>query len=336
MRIPWFGKSRGGEEPPKQPSGQPVQALMLRFAEERLRAWLTANMSTDLTSRVRSYVIEDTRVCAEALPYRLYVYDLDDPAGQLNYECLQLRSDAPGDVFEHKETNVEGRKLGMFMYRVHVAAVISMDPEVRNREERSRATGRSLAGNFHSELSELASEKTSEASTKDNQPTSQMLAENVAIYVRTTITSKKYDGYEAQLEQFCRQVGWRNAKVYHDRAGGTVDEKELEDMARALGAALNGGDKGKFDAKAFGRRFAEMSETDAKHDRETLRRLMADIDAGAVGVVVVHDLSQLGKSKMAAFQVLSAMMKRAEVHMPGVGKIHSNTTLPCGSDDDYF
>ena len=66
-----------------------------------------------------------------------------------------------------------------------------------------------------------------------------MRAENVAIYVWKSITSKKHDAYEAKLEQFCRQFGWRNPKIYHNRAGGTVEAKELEDIARTLGAALS-------------------------------------------------------------------------------------------------
>jgi len=325
MRIPWFGKPSGGGDPPKQPSGQPVQQLMLRFAEERLRTWLTANMGPGETSRVTSHVIEGSRVCAEALPFRIYIYDLNTPDGQVGFESLLRRSDAPGDVFEHTETTFEGRKLGMFLYRVQ-----PLESGARERERKS------LARDFHSDLSELATETTSEPTAREGQKGPETRAEDVAIYLRTSITSKKYDSYEAELKEFCGKVGWRNPKVYHDRAGGTVDEKELEDMAHALGAALSGGDKSKFDAESWGRRFAEMSESDAQHERDNLHRLMSDISRGVVRIVVLHDLSQLGKSKLEAFNVLGALMDKAEVQMPGVGKIHSNTTLPCGSKDDYF
>jgi len=158
----------------------------------------------------------------------------------------------------------------------------------------------------------------------------------VGLYTRTSITTDKYDRYEKTLLLYCKQQAWGDVRYYRDRAGGTVDEKELEQMAKGFGEALSGRNTEEFDAGNFVRRLMEMNETDAQHDRENLQRLMADINAGAVGVVVVHDLSQLGKSKMAAFDVLSAMMDKVEVHMPSVGKILSNTTLPCGTQSDYF
>jgi DNA invertase Pin-like site-specific DNA recombinase len=155
---------------------------------------------------------------------------------------------------------------------------------------------------------------------------------DVAVYVRTSIVSTKYDTYKAKLEQFCRQQGWRNPRVYHDRAGGTVDEAELEKMARAMAEALKGG---KVDADVIGR-LAQMSETDAQHDRDDFKRLMVDINRGDIRVVVVHDLGQLGKSRLEAFGVLSDLMKRADVYMPGLGKIHGKTAFPPGSKTDYF
>ena len=158
----------------------------------------------------------------------------------------------------------------------------------------------------------------------------------VGVYTRTSITTDKYERYEKALLLYCKQQGWGDVKYYRDRAGGTADEKELERMAMALGEALSGRKPEGFDAVDFGRRLAEMSQTDAEHDRENLRRLMADINSGVVQAVVVHDLSQLGKSKIAAFNVLSAMMNKVEVHMPTIGKIQSNTTLPCGEQSDYF
>jgi len=184
MKSPWFGKRKNSGETPKQASGEDVQHLMLRFAEKKLRAWLTANMGADSASHVKSYVIEDSRVCAEALPFRIYVYDMNSPEGQLGFELLQSRSDAPGDVFEHTETTVEDRKLGSFLYRVHVAGIISLDPDVRAREDRSRTTGRSMAENFHSELSDLTSEIPSEPISREGQSSSSGRTEDVAIYVR--------------------------------------------------------------------------------------------------------------------------------------------------------
>jgi len=324
MKFPWFSKLGRGE-PHKQPSVQPVPQLLLGLAEHKLRTWLVANIGPSQTARVESYVIEDARVCAEALPFRIYVYDLHSPSGQRGFESLLRRSDAPGDVFEHTETAFEGRKLGIFLYRVKPWA-----SEARERE------GKSMARDFHSELSQIATDATSKQSVQGAQKGSETRAEDVAIYMRTSITRKKYDAYEAELREYCRKVGWRNPKVYHDRAGGTVDEKELEDMARALGAVLSGGDTSTFDAESWGHRFVEISQSEDQHDRDNLQRLLADVNAGAVRVVVLHDLSQLGKSKMAAFEVLSAMMDKVEVQMPGVGIVHGHTTLPCGSEDDYF
>jgi hypothetical protein len=91
---------------------------MLRYAEQRLIAWLTSKGGSDLASKVSSYVIEEGRVCAEILPYRIYVYDLGSFLGQFGYEALERRHDAPGDVFEHKKTELEGKTVGIFMYRV--------------------------------------------------------------------------------------------------------------------------------------------------------------------------------------------------------------------------
>lgn len=158
----------------------------------------------------------------------------------------------------------------------------------------------------------------------------------VALYTRTSITTDKYERYEKSLLLYCKQQGWDDVRYYRDRAGGTVDERELEQMAKAFGEALSGRQPEGFSAAAFGRRLAEMSQTDAEHDRENLRRLMTDINSGVVQAVVVHDLSQLGKSKMAAFDVLKVMMDKVEVHMPAVGEIHGNTTLPCGEQSDYL
>ena len=158
----------------------------------------------------------------------------------------------------------------------------------------------------------------------------------IGIYTITSIITDKYDRYEKALLLYCKQQGWGDVRYYHDRAGGAVDEKELEQMAKVFGEVLSGRNPEGFNAADFVRRLAEMSETDAQHEREELRRLMADINAGAIHIVLVHDLSQLGKSKMAAFNVLSAMMDKVEVHMPSVGKIQNDTTLPCGTQSDYF
>lgn len=162
-----------------------------------------------------------------------------------------------------------------------------------------------------------------------------MSASTVGLYVRTSITTDKYDRYEKELLLYCKQQGWGNVKYYRDRAGGSADEEELKQLAQAFGDIFSG-NASKVDAANIGRRLAEMSETDAQHDRDNLRRLMADINAGEVNIVVLHDLSQLGKSKMEAFNVLSGMMDKVEVHMPGVGRIHGNTPVPSGSQSDYF
>jgi hypothetical protein len=117
MPFPWFRK-RKGRQPPEPPFGQNVQQSMLSHAEERLAAWLRTNIDASWASMVNSYVVEESRVCAEALPYRIYLYDLEDPLGQLGYEALQRRRDAPGDVFEHKQGSLGGKRVGIFMYRV--------------------------------------------------------------------------------------------------------------------------------------------------------------------------------------------------------------------------
>ncbi len=157
----------------------------------------------------------------------------------------------------------------------------------------------------------------------------------VGLYTKTTIVSDKYDKYEKELLLYCMKQHWSNVKYYRDRAGGTVDDGELRQLAQAFGDLFSGKDS-KIDAADIGQRLGEMSNTDAQHDRDELRRLQADINAGAVQAVVVHDLSQLGKNKLEAFNVLSAMMDKVEVHMPEVGKIYGNTTIPNGSASDYF
>ena len=117
MRFSFFGKRRN-ERLRKSSSEQNVQQAMLVYAEERLVAWLGANLDSSWASHVNSYAIGESRVCAEALPYRIYVYDLDDPMGVLDYDALRRRHDAPGDVFEHKQSNLGSTKIGIFMYRV--------------------------------------------------------------------------------------------------------------------------------------------------------------------------------------------------------------------------
>jgi hypothetical protein len=117
MPFPWFGK-RKDKPPADSRSQEGFQEPMLRYAEQRLIAWLISKGGGDLASQVSSYVIEEGRVCAEILPYRIYVYNLDNFLGQFGYESLERRHDAPGDVFEHKKTELEGRTVGIFMYRV--------------------------------------------------------------------------------------------------------------------------------------------------------------------------------------------------------------------------
>ena len=46
------------------------------------------------------------------------MYDLDNFLGKFGYEALERRHDAPGDVFEHQKTELEGKTVGTFMYRV--------------------------------------------------------------------------------------------------------------------------------------------------------------------------------------------------------------------------
>ncbi len=157
----------------------------------------------------------------------------------------------------------------------------------------------------------------------------------VGLYTITSITTDKYDRYEKKLLLYCYQQGWENLQYYRDRAGGTADEGELQQLAQAFGDIFSG-KASDVDADHIGRRLAEMSNTDAQHDRDDLQRLMADINAGLLNVVVVHDLSQLGKSKLEAFSVLSAMMNKVEVHMPEVGRIHNDTPVPSGSPSDFF
>jgi hypothetical protein len=107
MPFPWFGK-RKDKPPTDSRSKKDFQEPMLRYAEQRLIAWLISKGGNDLASQVSSYVIEEGRVCAEILPYRIYVYDLDNFLGQFGYEALERRHDAPGDVFEHKKTELAG------------------------------------------------------------------------------------------------------------------------------------------------------------------------------------------------------------------------------------
>ena len=117
MPFPWFGKKKDGPTR-HSPAGQEFQKSMLRYGEQRLAAWLNHNVEGDWASRVSSYVIEPGRVCAEILPYRIYVYALDDFLGKFGYEALDRRQDPPGYVFEHRKTDLDGKPIGVFMYQV--------------------------------------------------------------------------------------------------------------------------------------------------------------------------------------------------------------------------
>lgn len=114
----WFSKRKGN---PSSSFVSPVndfQNSMLSFAEQRLTTWLNTNVGNDWASKVHSYVIEPSRVCAEALPYRVYVYNLEDFMGKFGFEGLARRSDPPGYLFENKKERLDGHTIGVFMYRV--------------------------------------------------------------------------------------------------------------------------------------------------------------------------------------------------------------------------
>ncbi len=114
----WFSKRKSKPLSSVVAQSTNFQNSMLRYAEQRLATWLNINVGNDWASKVDSYVIEPSRVCAEALPYRVYVYNLDDLLGKFGFEGLGSRSDPSGYVFENQKALLDDHTIGVFMYRV--------------------------------------------------------------------------------------------------------------------------------------------------------------------------------------------------------------------------
>lgn len=121
----------------------------------------------------------------------------------------------------------------------------------------------------------------------------------VAIYVRSTTTSEAYDQYEVKLVEYCQQQGWLEIHLYQDRVN----------------------------PNSFLAGWRSESALDS---------LMSDIASGKFRAVVIHDLGQLAKTRYDAWVALAGMMENAEVHVPGLGKVDTESQIPGSSDDNLW
>lgn len=155
-----------------------------------------------------------------------------------------------------------------------------------------------------------------------------MNSPRVGIYVRTSIVSKKYDSYEAELIDFCESEGWDNIEFYRDRVGGMIDEKRFDALEKSI-------QQGKLDTDILGSLFQQQN-VDDEHNRDEFRRIMSDARNGRLDVVVVHDFGQVGGDRMEVFRAVSALLdSKARLVIPSVGEVNGKTTVPPASQLDF-
>jgi len=154
----------------------------------------------------------------------------------------------------------------------------------------------------------------------------------VGIYTRTSILTDRYDRYEKALLFYCKQQGWGDIKYYRDRVGGKLQQEGFDALERSLKS-------GSLDTDVL-EQLIHQQVDDEQHNRDAFSSLLRDAGRGEIEVMVVHDVGQLGNTRLDILRAVSLMLQTGKrLHIYRIGEIRDNTSLfdssPIDSPDSF-